>query len=201
MAWRPAHSLEVLRDEVNARWPNRDKASDGVIGDAAHAATASDHNPNQYGVVCAFDITHDPANGPDGAVLAEMLRVNQHPDVKYVIWDHRLFSRYGATPFQWRPYSGADPHTNHVHVSVGVGPDGHSAQPYDDLTPPWLTGGTDMPLDDNDIAKIVDALDKNVLVEIRDNLRTVVNILNTHPPASGGAPAGDVPVTGTLHLG
>lgn len=132
MAWRIAKSLEVLRDEVNTRWPDRNKASDGFIGNAAHAASASDHNPNPYGVVCAFDITHDPA-GCDGNYLAELIRTHRHPDVKYVIWDHRLFSSYGATPWEWRPYHGADPHTNHVHVSVGVGTDGQSQPPYDDL--------------------------------------------------------------------
>lgn len=138
MTWRIAKSLGVLRDEVNERWSDRNKASDGVIGDAAHAASSSDHNPNAAGVVCAFDITHDPA-GCDGDYLAELLRTNRHPDVKYVIWSGRMFSSYarsGAQPFDWRPYGGADPHTNHVHVSVGFGTDGQSAEPYDD-TDSW----------------------------------------------------------------
>lgn len=135
MSWRLALSLSTLRSECNALWPDRSKASDGTIGDTSHAATASDHNPNAAGVVCAFDLTHDP-DGPDGSDIAEKLRARPHPDVKYVIWSHRMFSRYpahGYDPFQWRPYTGADPHTNHVHVSVGVGPDGRSVQPYDDL--------------------------------------------------------------------
>jgi hypothetical protein len=143
MAWRIAKSLAVLRSEVDRRWPNRSKASDGVIGDAAHAASASDHNPNGSGVVCAFDITHDP-NGPDGAYLSELLRTMRHPDLKYVIWNGRMFSSYvraGYGPFEWRPYTGADPHTNHIHVSVGRGSDGQSQPPYDDVTP-W---GVDLP--------------------------------------------------------
>lgn len=155
MSWRIAKSLETLRDEVNAAWPARNTASDGVIGDAAHAASASDHNPNAAGVVCAFDITHDP-NGPDGNDLAERLRLRQHPDAKYIIWSGRICSAYArgaALPWEWRPYSGADPHTNHIHVSVGDGPDGRSAPPYDD-TDSWgvttsPTQGDEM-LDPND---------------------------------------------------
>lgn len=141
MAWRPAESLVQLGSEINHRWPNRSKRSDGLIGDAAHAASASDHNANAQGVVCAFDITHDPDNGPDCNELAEQLRRRRHPDAKYIIWNGRIATaaaKYGHGPWEWRPYSGADPHTNHIHVSVGVGPDGRSQPPYDD-TLPWLT--------------------------------------------------------------
>lgn len=135
MDYRIADSLDQLRNEVNARWPERSTISDGWIGDTAHAATASDHNPNAAGVVCALDITHDPAHGVDVWQLAERFRLFPHPDVKYVIADTFMWSRYeahGIAPFTWRAYSGADPHTSHVHVSVGVGRDGQSVQPYDD---------------------------------------------------------------------
>ena len=127
--WRLAYSLETLRNEVNARWPNRNKASDGTIGNPAHAATASDHNPNADGVVCAFDITNDP-NGPTAQYLFDTFVANPHPDAKYFIANSHIASKqYG-----WivRPYYGSDPHTSHIHVSVGVGPDGQSRQPYDD---------------------------------------------------------------------
>lgn len=133
--YRIAVSLDVLRRECNARAPQRDTASDGWIGDLAHAATWSDHNPNAAGVVCALDITHDPAAGADCNNWSELWRLHPHPDVKYVIWAGRIWSAYphGDTPpFTWRPYTGADPHTSHVHVSVGVGPDGRSVPPYDD---------------------------------------------------------------------
>lgn len=137
MGWTIAPALITLRDEVNSRWPNRDKASDGFIGDTAHAATASDHNPNAEDVVCAFDITHDPDNGPDIAVLFEQFRTNPHPDCKYLIANRQIASR----THDWivRAYSG-DPHTNHLHVSVGVGSDGQSAPGTYDDTSSWFTG-------------------------------------------------------------
>lgn len=145
MAWRLAYSLDELRREVNARWPNRSTVSDGTIGNPAHQAEASDHNPNAAGVVCAFDITNDPANGPDIGALADELLANIHPDAKYLIWRSTIASaRYGWVR---RPYAG-DPHTSHLHVSVGVGPDGQSVQPYDDRTPPWLQSQPQPPEDD-----------------------------------------------------
>ncbi|MGB4989147.1 MAG: hypothetical protein WBO10_07930, partial [Pyrinomonadaceae bacterium] len=66
MSWRIAESLKKLREQINAEWPGRDKASDGGIGDAAHASRSSDHNPwvkdsRGQGVVTAIDIDEDLA--------------------------------------------------------------------------------------------------------------------------------------------
>lgn len=132
--WRLAHSLETLRTEIDTRWPHRSKTSDGTIGDPAHAATNSDHNPNPQGVVCALDITHDSTNGPDIRQLGLELISNPNYQAKYVIYDGLLASR--LTDWRLRPYTG-DPHTSHIHVSVGTGPDGHSRPPYDDPQP-WF---------------------------------------------------------------
>lgn len=58
--WRLARSLDVLRAEI---WQVAPGTTVWTIGDARHRATASDHNPNRAGVVCALDLTHDPASG------------------------------------------------------------------------------------------------------------------------------------------
>lgn len=121
---RIAKSLATLRDQVNARWPNRSKVSDGWQGDAAHAARKSDHNPNEDGVVQALDLTHDPAKGFDSYKLAESLRLNRDPRIKYVISNGRIFSSK-VSPWQWRPYRGANAHSKHVHVSVDDDPAKH----------------------------------------------------------------------------
>jgi hypothetical protein len=117
MSFRVAKSLLTLRDQVNAMAPGRDTSSDGTIGDEAHRNRKSDHNPNDDGVVTAMDITHDPAHGVDAGELAEMLRASQDRRIKYVISNSRIFSSE-KSPWQWRPYSGPNAHTKHVHVSV-----------------------------------------------------------------------------------
>lgn len=134
MAWRVAKSLDVLLAEINSIAPNRSKASDGSIGDDAHQGTDSDHNENDAGVVCARDYTHDPDDGADMHEIAEQLRKRNHPAVKYVIWNRRIWSK-ARNSEGWRFYSGSNPHTKHMHVSVGFGPDGHSTGPYDDESP------------------------------------------------------------------
>jgi endonuclease G, mitochondrial len=125
MSWRIAESLLQLRKQVNAAYPNRSKASDGGIGDAAHATRASDHNPwvkdGAMGVVTAVDVTHDPANGCDAGKLAAALVNSEDPRIKYVIWNRQMASSYpanGVAAWTWRPYSGANPHNHHVHISV-----------------------------------------------------------------------------------
>ena len=119
--WRVAESLMALRKQVNAAAPHRSTASDGTIGNAEHAARTSDHNPwvidGSTGVVTAMDITHDPANGCDAGVLAEALRSGKDARIKYVIWNRRIASAT-VHPWEWRPYTGANPHNHHMHLSV-----------------------------------------------------------------------------------
>jgi peptidoglycan hydrolase-like protein with peptidoglycan-binding domain len=119
MSWRLAGSLAQLRDQVNDAHPERSTKSDGTIGDAAHAASRSDHNPDGGDVVRALDLTNDPAHGFDSSDFAEQLRRGRDARVKYVISDGRIFAGpQGPQPWVWRTYSGENPHTSHVHISV-----------------------------------------------------------------------------------
>ncbi len=138
---RIASSLDKLRSQVNATYPNRNKASDGWLGDAAHAASASDHNPNSQGVVCALDLTHDPGNGLDVHALADHIRTHRHPNLKYIISNSRICGAW--TGWNWATYTGSNKHNKHAHFSVGVGTDGKSQQPYDN-TQEWDLGGSSM---------------------------------------------------------
>lgn len=118
--WRLAQSLTVLRAEVNARWPNRSKVSDGTVGDLAHADRTSDHNPNDAGVVRAMDITAAGIDAPWYAEHIRKLGKAGHPALAnhgYVIWNRR--AAYATNSWTWVAYRGANPHDKHVHVSVG----------------------------------------------------------------------------------
>lgn len=123
MSWRTAKSLLRLRHEVDAFRPDRDKSSDGTIGDADHQKRTSDHNPwvppPDGGVVTAMDFTDD--RGTLGLYIAEFLRASKDDRVKYVISEGRMFSSYATSRYpawSWRPYSGPNGHFSHTHVSV-----------------------------------------------------------------------------------
>lgn len=126
--WRLANSLVKLREQVNTAYPNRNKASDGTIGDTAHATSASDHNPNAQGVVTALDLTHDPANGLDIMNFAEVIKSD--PRVKYLIANRLIWWRG-----DWYDYTGSNPHTKHIHISVSATP-----SVYDNSND-WKLGG------------------------------------------------------------
>jgi hypothetical protein len=131
MAWYIAKSLETLRHQLNTIAPNRSTKSDGGIGDAAHSARLSDHNPTSSGQVCARDFTNDPAGGCGGQWLADALVRSRDPRIKYIIWNHRIIdSRAGSRPWQWVPYSGENAHEHHVHVSVFAGALGDDTRPW-----------------------------------------------------------------------
>lgn len=111
MPWYLAPSLRVLQGEVNARWPDRDRSSDGTIGDAAHAATKSDHNPNERNSVNAWDMTR---SGVDPWIVIRAFE--RHPSAHYWIFDRQIADK--DSNWRLRPYTGSNPHTKHVHFSI-----------------------------------------------------------------------------------
>ena len=119
MSFFLARSLVQLRNEVNSRWPRRSMASDGWIGDAAHSARKSDHNPdwgapgNRRGVVRALDIT---TRGIDVDLLLK--HTTNDSRVAYVIYNRRIYTHSRG----WYRYTGSNPHTNHVHISIAHTP-------------------------------------------------------------------------------
>jgi hypothetical protein len=147
MGWpndpRPAKSLVVLRNQINALSPQRDKSSDGMLASDAHtqANPTSDHEPRigdgGVGVVTAIDISNDPAHGISSEGLAEALRAAKDERIKYIISNKKIASGTGQAPhpaWQWRPYPvppNRNPHDHHVHISV------KSAKEHYDSTAPW----------------------------------------------------------------
>ena len=113
-----AKALVKLREQVNARWPNRSKASDGTWPSAAHRRQSpnSDHNQGN-----ALDLTNDPKNGFSSDQFAEHLRKSRDPRLKYIISNRKIAS--AKSGFQWTRYSGANAHDKHVHISFNRGVD------------------------------------------------------------------------------
>jgi hypothetical protein len=130
--WRNCAASMKLLEAVNARWPDRSRASDGTIGDPAHSSRTSDHNPNTAGVVRARDIT---AAGIDAAWLAEHLRrAGAAGDKRLTTGGYIIYNRRITRPdfTSWVAYTGSNPHTSHIHVSFSRDPGGY------DSTRPWV---------------------------------------------------------------
>lgn len=113
-----AKSQRILRDDnLDKRWPNRDRSSDGWIGDQSHAQTGppeqggSDHNENRRGIVDGLDVDVDGIHVP--TVIASML---VHPSTRYVIFRRRIMSsQRGFLPVA---YTGKNAHDKHMHRSI-----------------------------------------------------------------------------------
>lgn len=106
-----APACKAALAEATRRWPNRSRASDGILPSAAHtiANPVSDH---ELGL--AFDLTHDPAHGVDCHLLAQL--VTGDPRVRYVIWNRQIWNPVVSPA--WRAYAGTNPHRSHMHVSI-----------------------------------------------------------------------------------
>lgn len=144
MTWILAASLSTLRSQADRTAPNRSLTADGTIGDTAHQAQSwSDHNPDISGIVRALDLTHDPAHGLDAGALADTLAHSRDPRIKYLIWSRRVLRAYpkpGIPAWTWAPYTGDNPHTSHLHISVvaddrALNPAPWTIKEEDDMTP------------------------------------------------------------------
>lgn len=117
MSWHLPPAVSSALKEATRRWPKRSRRMDGTIGDVAHSARTSDHNPDERGAVLAFDLTHDPASGCDAHALIRAAVARRDPRVKYAISQGRIWSKKHAN-HGWRPYKGSNPHERHAHISV-----------------------------------------------------------------------------------
>jgi hypothetical protein len=140
---RLTDSLALLRLAFDSRWPNRSRTSDGWIGDTAHQAEVSGHNPDDTaGVraeysdtdtipeVRAIDVTRDDATFDMHGVIDSILHTPADlTKLKYMIFERTQWSRSNG----WKPvaYVGASAHDEHAHFS---GDPAHDAD-----TTEWLS--------------------------------------------------------------
>ncbi|WP_432561623.1 LGFP repeat-containing protein [Kineococcus sp. SYSU DK003] len=139
---------EALRDLI------RDAYGQQTIGMTRacpkSGAVNSEHHEGR-----ALDWMLDAADPADAALAQEFLTWLLGPEangesavnarrlgVMYVIWDNQVWKSYRADQ-GWQPYTGANPHTDHIHVSLSHR--GGAAETS------WWTGQTD-PLDGHWVA-------------------------------------------------
>lgn len=116
---------QQLREQFDDSFPDRDRSSDGWVGDTRHAARPSDHNPDaKTGVVRAIDVDRDVSGSakpdlmPDIANQIRLAAKAGDKRIAYVIFEGRIASsRMG---WRWRKYKGSNPHNKHCHISFST---------------------------------------------------------------------------------
>jgi hypothetical protein len=115
-------AAQQLREQFDDTFADRDRRSDGWIGDPRHASRPSDHNPDpKTGIVRAIDVDRDvhktgkPDLMPDIADQIRLAAKSGEKRISYVIFNGRIASsRLG---WRWRKYTGSNPHNHHCHIS------------------------------------------------------------------------------------
>jgi hypothetical protein len=132
MAWVKTKWVDSLFAAFNRRFPNRDRSTDGTIGNPDHAEGVSGHNPDDTpGVraeredpdtkqeVRAADVDddlRDPAGLTMQSVIDAILRTPADRDrLIYIIYNRFIWRR--SNGWKRESYGGDNPHTSHAHFS------------------------------------------------------------------------------------
>lgn len=114
--------LTSWRAHVKSKYPKRTTLSDGTIGDAAHQANNSEHNPDSDGSVDAWDCdvnllaTSNPT-GSNAEVLAMrglIAEFQKQTQAQLWIFKRQIANR-DVSNWKVRPYTGASAHDHHCH--------------------------------------------------------------------------------------
>jgi hypothetical protein len=146
-------SMDKLYDNALTVWPGM---TIGWIGDLSHQGEISGHNPDDYAPLQAeqVDSDNDPEvraldfmigskfTSSDASDLVDALTTGVDRNrLYYVIYDHTIYKK--SNNFQPAPYTGTDPHTNHVHAS-GLAVDDANSSNWnsvlalgENMTEPW----------------------------------------------------------------
>lgn len=104
-----SRSLDNLFNEIDSRWPKRDRRTDGWY---ATDRESVGHNPGHRGLVHAIDVDDD---GIDEVWIIR--NIYKGGDVlRYIIWNRHIYHRRDG--WKARPYTGKSPHTDHMHIEI-----------------------------------------------------------------------------------
>lgn len=166
-SWTLSKPLVQLRAEFDLLGPDRDKASDGSIGDSAHADRTSNHNPDDGPAetpqtdsdtkqeVRALDVDKSgpwPA-GQSMTTYCEWIvgehKAGRENRLVEVIYDRRR--AYASDGWIWRDYTGSNTHEQHAHF-------GSKASQDEDGSSWGLADrfGEDLPMDQGSFNKLMD---------------------------------------------
>jgi len=120
-----------LRSDFNALAPDRDKTSDGWLGDTAHQQETSDHNPDETGNVPIRDadrvnevhaIDADKDLRESDLTMEKVVqfllgrcRSGAEKRLRYIIYNRRIWE--ASNGWKQRAYTGPNPHDKHAHFS------------------------------------------------------------------------------------
>jgi hypothetical protein len=131
--WYKVKWIDPLFAAFNRIAPNRGHTQDGTIGDLAHAAGVSGHNPDDTAGVTAerqdadtrpevraADVDahlNQPGVTMEDVVQATVAacRAGREARFIYIIYNRRIWS--ASAGWAERPYTGDDPHDQHAHFS------------------------------------------------------------------------------------
>jgi hypothetical protein len=157
MTWTLAPNLKIRSAEVRAVWPDIVIYS---VGDQAHQAECSDHNPDARGIVHAIDIMTQTDTSYDSAAATNLAWLHHDTtDLQYFIHDRMIYSR--SHGFVGINYTGSDPHTNHIHVSGKHGTTGANAATcngYSIAAENYTPGGIMVDLSPASVAAVANAV-------------------------------------------
>jgi hypothetical protein len=139
--------LDQLFDEIDALAPDRDTSSDGWIGDASHAGSSSDHNPDESGntpyedadsidEVHAIDVDETTRADVSMAQIVDHIldrcRSGEERRLHYIIYERTIYE--DDNDWEAADYYGSNAHDKHAHFSACYETDRESDRS------PWLEG-------------------------------------------------------------
>lgn len=188
---RGNYGLQTLVSERIQRWGEPTRPSEYITGHKS-PLNKSGHNADSNGIAHAVDIFVGPGNLTAAqadilatAVIAEGIRGTKDGYPKRatnIIWNRRIAG--DETGWQWAPYTGPSPHTDHLHIStidIYYGaplPEWFVAADYDS-TIPWgvLTTtalSTDItPIQEDDMA-VLSAITKEAMANLNGMVLSAV---------------------------